>query len=316
MTVALPRAVASRRGDERRRGSTLPPRAVVLTRRSEYDELLRRHATREQARFFLEGRGQSIAELERRHERQARALEIVSGAVPGRWRRARVDRSDLSRFLFEPEDVVVVVGQDGLIANVAKYLDGQPVIGVNPDPERYDGVLVRHPPRAAARLLDAVPAGEVDRELRTMAEARTDDGQRLVALNEVFVGHRSHQSARYRIRWAGREERQSSSGLLITTGTGATGWARSITLQRRADIPLPGPCTDRLAFFSREPFPSVATGTSIGEGLLAADEQLEVISEMNDGGVIFGDGIEEDHLFFHWGLRLTVGLAPGRLCLI
>ena len=29
---------------------------------------------------------------------------------------------------------MVVVGQDGLVANVAKYLDGQPVIGVDTAP--------------------------------------------------------------------------------------------------------------------------------------------------------------------------------------
>jgi len=60
----------------------------------------------------------------------------VLGAIPSDWRRARVDRADLDRFLFEPEDVVVAVGQDGLVANVAKYLTGQPVIGCNPDPKR------------------------------------------------------------------------------------------------------------------------------------------------------------------------------------
>ena len=41
-------------------------------------------------------------------------------------------RGDLDRFLFEPDDLVVIVGQDGLVANVSKYLDGQPVVGINP----------------------------------------------------------------------------------------------------------------------------------------------------------------------------------------
>ena len=48
---------------------------------------------------------------------------------------------------------MIAVGQDGLVANVAKYLDGQTVIGVNPDPGRNPGVLVRHPPEATASLL-------------------------------------------------------------------------------------------------------------------------------------------------------------------
>ncbi|MEI9866324.1 MAG: hypothetical protein WDN00_17560 [Limisphaerales bacterium] len=45
-----------------------------------------------------------------------------------------VDRSFLPNFVFAPEDTVVTLGQDGLVANTLKYLDGQPVVGVNPDP--------------------------------------------------------------------------------------------------------------------------------------------------------------------------------------
>src|SRR5690242_10978536 len=154
------------------------PRAIVVTRASEYEALLARHGTRAQAAFFLERRGQSIDDVERRHALAQRALEAVSRAIPADWRRARIDRGDLARFVFEPEDLVVAAGQDGLVANAAKYLGGQLVLGVNPDPERYDGVLVPHRPDRAAGLLRAMAAGRVEVEERTMVEARLDDGDR------------------------------------------------------------------------------------------------------------------------------------------
>jgi NAD kinase len=110
----------------------LPPRVVVVSRPSERDELLLRHGTLQQARFVLESRGQRLDDVLGRHQILETALHAVTAAVPGRWRRARVLRHELDRFLFEPDDVVVVVGQDGLVANVAKYLRGQPVIGINP----------------------------------------------------------------------------------------------------------------------------------------------------------------------------------------
>jgi NAD kinase len=292
------------------------PRVVVVTRTSELESLLARHGTREQARFFLERRGQSLVDVERRHGLRDAALATVSRAIPTEWRRTRIDRGDLSRFLFEPLDFVVAVGQDGLVANAAKYLSGQPVLGVNPDPERYDGVLVPHRPEATRALLTAMAASRADVESRTLAEAKLDDGQRLLALNEIFAGHRTHQSARYRLAFGGREERQSSSGVIISTGTGATGWARSINGERAHPLDLPRPMDPALAFFVREPFPSIATGTSLDGALVPRGQALVITSEMNDGGVLFGDGIEDDRIDFPFGARAEVGMAAESLRLV
>lgn len=292
------------------------PRVVLVTRKTEYEELLERHGTRGQAAFFLSTRGLDLDPVTERHEKLKTALKTVQEAIPGTWRRARIDRADLCRFVFEESDIVLVVGQDGLVANAAKYLTGQPVIGVNPDREQYDGILVPHDPAAARWLLSMCESGGYEAELRTMVEARLDDGQSLVALNEVFVGSRTHQSARYRLTFRGTEERQSSSGVIVSTGTGASGWALSIRRQRRSKLDLPGPADDRLAFFVREAFPSVATGTDLTDGSIPKGEALEVVSEMNDGGVVFGDGIEEDRLAFQWGRKAEIRQSGKKLNLV
>ena len=294
--------------------STISPRAVFVTRETDYELLLARHATRGQAKFFLETRGQDIDVLEDHHRRLHATLHAGRVAVPSDWRQAEVKRADLDRFLFGPEDVIVVVGQDGLVANVAKYLDGQPVLGLNPAPDLYDGVLVRVPLARLKPLLPASVAGAAPVERRTMVEARLDSGERLLALNEVFVGHHSHQSARYRIACGERAEDHSSSGLIVASGTGATGWARSIMEATHEGVPL-DPQERAVAFFVREPFPSVATGTTLRAGKLAA-EPLAVTSRMNDGGVIFADGIEQDFLAFDWGRGVTLGPAAQTLHLI
>ena len=149
-----------------------------------------------------------------------------------------------------------------------------------------------------------------------MVEAVLDDGLRLLALNEIFIGHRSHQSARYRLLAGGKEERQSSSGVVVTTGTGATGWGRSIALERHSAVAMPAPGEPALAFFVREAWPSVATGATLTEGRLGARATLAIHSEMNEGGVAFGDGIETDHLELGWGRRLELRIAPERLRLV
>ncbi|WNV90506.1 NAD(+)/NADH kinase [Umezawaea sp. Da 62-37] len=287
---------------------SLPPRIVVVHRRTELADLLARHGTRGQVDFFLSTRGRTLDEVTRRDAADQAALATVSAAIPLDWRRGGVERDDLARFLFAPEDVVVVVGQDGLVANVAKYLDGQPVIGVNPAP---GGVLARHAPAAAGRLLRAVVDGTAVAEERTMVEAVSDDGQRLPALNEVYIGHPGHQTARYRI--AGLE-RQASSGVLVGTGTGATGWCGSVWRERGSSVVLPSPTERRLAWFVREAWPSPGTGVECTEGSLT-DSPL-VIDVESDGLVVFGDGIEQDSVRLGWGQRVEIGRARTTLRLV
>ena len=291
--------------------STLPPRAVIVHRRTELEELVARHGTKGQAEFFLSTRGRSMEELEERHRADRLALDAVSAAIPTDWRSGRVERADLDRFLFASDDVVVVVGQDGLVANVAKYLEGQPVIGIDPEPGRNPGVLVAHQPADAAELLRTLSIAQC----RAMVAATTDDGQRLLALNEVYVGQPTHQTARYAIRPPGAtRERQASSGLIVATGTGSTGWCRSAWLERQSRLVLPAPDERRLLWFVREAWPSPATGTELTQGELT-DASLEIDIE-SDGLVAFGDGMEEDRLILTWGQTLTVGLAQQTLRMV
>ncbi|MFD6892115.1 hypothetical protein [Streptomyces sp. NPDC059957] len=297
---------------------SLAPRAVLVHRRTEYEELLARHGTHGQAAFFLSSRGRSIDEVVRRHERTRQALREVAAAVPLTWRSSRVERADLDRFLFAPEDVVVVVGQDGLVANTAKYLRGQPVVGIDTDPGRNPGVLVRHRCADAAALLRAAIAAGSQAEELTMVEAVADDTQRLLALNEIYLGSYGHQTARYRLGSDGDNgpgEAQASSGVLVGTGTGATGWLRSLWLERGSSAGLPAPCERRLLWFVREAWPSPATGTTRVSGELGRGQGLQLTVE-SDRIVVFGDGMESDALELTWGQSVRLGIAGTSLRLV
>ncbi|MET7684005.1 hypothetical protein [Streptomyces sp. NPDC005423] len=297
---------------------SLAPRVVIVHRTTEYEELVARHGTHGQAAFFLGSRGRDIEEVAERHRRTRQALAEVSAAVPLTWRQARVERADLDRFLFAPEDVVAVVGQDGLVANVAKYLAGQPVLGFDTDPGRNPGVLVRHRPGAAPALFPSVHARNTGADELTMVEAVADDTQRLVALNEIYLGAVGHQTARYRLGLEGDGgvvEAQASSGVLVGTGTGATGWLRSVWQERGSALRLPHPSEERLLWFVREAWPSPATGTSLVGGELAGPAGLRLTVE-SERLTVFGDGMDTDAVELTWGQTVRVGVCGERLRLV
>lgn len=293
---------------------SIPPRVIFVHRRSEYEELITTHGTPGQAAFFLSTRDQTLGPIQERHQRLAAAQLLARRAVPEGWRRAELERTELARFLLAPDDVVVVVGQDGLVANVAKYTTGQPVIGINPDPDTIPGTLVRHSVAELERLLrKATRADDTSGQELTMVTARADDGRELTALNEIFIGHRSHQSARYLIDTGSGTEHQSSSGVIVSTGTGATGWCASLRLQTHSTVVQPTPDEVRLAWFVREAWPSAVTGSSLTQGELT-DGGLDLRSE--GSLVCFGDGMESDALEINWGQRVRVTIADRTLRLL
>jgi len=301
-------------------------KVVLVTRKTRLMELVERFNTRGQAKFYIEHAGGGFDEYEREDAAYRRALEIVRRAVEVGLQIQVLDRALVPSYVFLPSDVIVTLGQDGLVANTAKYAAGQPIVAVNPDPERFDGVLLPFSAEQAGAALLRTLAGRHRARAVTLAEARLADGQRLLAFNDLFIGARSHVSARYRLRWKSSEEAQSSSGVLVSTGAGTTGWMSSV-FQMVSGIaqwtggtpvrPLRFEWDDpRLIFVVREPFVSRHSAAAIVTDVIAPGERLEIDSTMPTGGVIFSDGVEADHLAFDSGARVAIGAAADSAHLV
>jgi NAD kinase len=297
---------------------------VLVTRKTRLEDLVARYLTAAQARFYVEHLGADFSDYEREHE-VYHAQRHATLQVLEQWGRYQViERGFLPNFIFAPDDIVVALGQDGVVANTMKYLDDHPLIGLNPDPARYDGILLPFAPGDLARLLPEVAADKRNSQAVTMAEARLRDGQVLHAVNDLFIGARTHVSAIYEIAAGGTTERQSSSGLIVATGLGSTAWFKSIVTGSLAiagsfgQPPLPGGYealpwdAAELRFAVREPFPSRHSQTSLVCGRLAVEEQLRIRSLMAENGVIFSDGVEADRLDFNAGAEVTIGIARRR----
>lgn len=300
---------------------------VLVTRKTRLEELIAKYLTAAQARFYVEHLGADFSDYQREHDVYQAERRVTVQALEQWGRYQIIDRSFLPNFIFGPSDIVVALGQDGVVANTMKYLDGHPLIGLNPDAKRYDGILLPFVPRDLPALLGEVAAGRRGHKAVTMAKAALTNGQTLYAVNDLFIGARTHTSAVYDIALADQKERQSSSGLIVATGLGSTAWFKSIVTGSLAIAGSFGGGTGSppylpqawdagaLRFAVREPFPSRTSQVTLVCGSLERAEHLSVRSLMPENGVIFSDGIEADRLDFNSGTeaQITVAEREGRL---
>ncbi len=197
------------------------------------------------------------------------------------------------------------------------------------DPARNDGILLPF----ATRHVRSIVRQAVEQKLKTrdvtLAEVTTNDGQRMLAFNDFFLGCKSHTSARYTLELDLQTESQSSSGLIVSTGAGSTGWMSSLfnmaerlgnsvggdlLPERAAPRPKLKWEDNNLIWAVREPFISKHSSAEFVGGVLDADEELVVGSQMDGNGVIFSDGIEHDFIEFNsagWDEYVPVRKLPG-----
>jgi NAD kinase len=299
---------------------------VVVKRKTRLEELIERFSTREQAKFYINQSGGNFEEYVKEHDAFMRSFDILRRMVNLGLKLHIIDREFLPTFMFNPTDVIVVFGQDGLVANAAKYVGEQPILGVNPDPSRFDGILVPILVDSLQPCLESVLAKKANCKAVTLAEVVLNDEQKLLAFNDLFIGAKSHISARYHIKFQDKNEDQSSSGLIVSTGAGSTGWLSSLfnmasnvnRLVGGAEIhgvTLPWDSPD-LMFVVREPFISRHSTAKVGSGILHTGQELVLESLMPSEGTIFSDGIENDFLAFNSGTTATIRAAKQKAQLI
>lgn len=305
---------------------------VLIKKKTGLEELIERFNTRDQARFYLEHMGASFQEYQASHDTYLSALDNLQQALPKGVPYQSIERSFLPTFQFGDRDLVLTLGPDGLVANTAKYLKEQFLLAFNPDPKRVDGILTPFLADQANSIFERVFKGGYSASLLSMAKAELNNGQVLYAVNDLFIGQKTHVSARYRIQYRNKSEDHSSSGIIVSTGVGSTGWFRSVITganeimrgfsggkiheevngeKIRFDWQ-----SNYLYFTVREPFLSKMTSAKIVFGTVNAKESLTLMSYMPQNGVIFSDGIESDYLEFNSSSIVKIRLAEKKLHLI
>jgi hypothetical protein len=303
---------------------------VLVTRKTRLEGLIERFNTLGQARFYLEHSGGDFELYQREHDVYYAALSTLRAQLQEIIKVQEIERELLPNFLFTETNIVVTIGIDGLVANTAKYLSGQPLVAVNPDPAHIDGVLLPFDVQNAVLATKNLLKNQMKVRKISMADVRLNDGQTLLAFNDFFVGVKSHVSARYSVEINGQQERQSSSGIIVSTGVGSTGWLSSTFNMANGILGSSLPKeknghaqpsrfdweSEKLAFVVREPFVSKTSSAGLVFGYITPKSPLVVRSEIPEGGVIFSDGVESDFLSFNSGAIATISLADKKTNLV
>ncbi len=261
------------------------------------------------------------------HKKFYLSFEKVKKELEGVLKIKVLEQEYLPSYIFTPKEIVVVIGQDGLVANVAKYVHGLPMIAINPDTSRYDGVLLPFTPENFIVKVKEVLNGNYRSEQITMAEVVLNDEQKLLAFNDLYIGVSSHSSARYRLEFNGISENQSSSGIIVSTGAGSTGWLSSLfnmtngiirTFGQNSEIERLKVSKDypNLFFIVREPFVSKHSTANIVAGQISTNQILTIESHIPQNGIIFSDGIQTDFLKFNSGTIAEIGIAKEKAVLV
>ncbi len=299
--------------------------AIIVKNKTRLETLIERFNTKAQAKFYIERLGGNFKDYEDEHDVFHRSLLSLQTQLSRIIKHKIVERPYVSSYIFAPKNVIVVIGQDGLVANTAKYSKGLPIVAVNPDKKRYDGVLLPFDTSNAVYGVENVLSERFLSRSMRFAEAKLNDGQRLLAFNDLFIGVSSHVSARYRISYNKKTEEHSSSGLIISTKAGSTGWLSSIfnmaygvtsMFEKNLKLKRPKLKDNDLLFAVREPFQSIRTQAGITAGILKDKNNLIIESLMPSNGIIFSDGIESDFLKFNSGTIASIGLAEEKAMLV
>jgi NAD kinase len=322
--------------------------AIIVRSKTRLEALIERFNTKAQTKFYIESLGGNYEFYEREHEVFYQSLNALQSRLSTVIKYKIIDRSFLPSYLFSQKNLIIVIGQDGLVANTAKYSNGLPIVAVNPDQQSYDGILLPFDPENFIQGVEQVLSSQHQVQTVRFAEVKLNDGQKLLAFNDLFIGPTSHISARYKISFNGKTEEQSSSGIIISTSAGSTGWLssifnmaygiadqfnpRPINKQNKAFInkaknnplnSIPKPIhhrpqlsQDELLFAVREPFKSIKTQTDIVAGIINQQAPLTIESLMPNQGIIFSDGVEKDFIKFNSGAIATVGLSADSAQLV
>lgn len=218
-----------------------------------------------------------------------------------------VKSKELTDAHFKDIDLVITVGGDGAFIRAASFIDKQPILGINSEPEFSEGALLSLKEEELEKL-DEILHGKFKISEKERIEVKLNGKEiNKLALNEIYFGSLlQFHTSRYVIKFQNKKEEQRSSGVLIATSSGSTAWYKST-----GGLPFK---ENKLKFIVREPFLSRVFKPKILYGVIDKKEKIELESKRHDRSVV---AIDSDRIYdLNYGDKVEIELSDKPLKVI
>jgi len=216
-------------------------------------------------------------------------------------------------------EVIIALGGDDFFKLVTHHNKGSlPILGVNSDPLSSVGALLPVTISELPEALKRLESGDYRIEPWTRISLRINGVECGSAINDIVLGKRDFRlTSRHELEYRGQKVTQRSSGMLISTGVGSTGWYASAGLYL-GDHDRSFPKTARYARFElREPSVTVTEVDGVRvtrlpqlvEGTLSEGASLRITSLNDDEGIASRDSL--DSVPFPRGSVAEISIDPN-----
>jgi NAD+ kinase len=282
-------------------------RALVIYKTSpydRYDELGVLDTSSGAEAASATGRAQILARLESAHLQNQRAIRLVQEAL-SRSGLEVTERQQPTKREAAGVDLVISVGGDGTFLATAQRVENALMLGVNSAPDTSVGHYCATHASGFEEALSAILRGDATiQPLNRIACRVGDRALPYQALNDVLFAHRTPASStRYLLDVDDDEELQTSSGIWISTASGASGAMRSAGGQPM----VVG--ESRLQYRVREPYARLGSEVRLRGGL--TDHPISVIARSPKLQVFLDGHLRTQSVGF--GTRVTFSVAPSPL---
>lgn len=258
-----------------------------------------------------------IAYTTPRTEEQRSSLDTVKSELKKYKISYRLSNRDkLKKAQFEDKDLIIAVGGDGTFLRAAQFVNKQFLLGVNAEVKDKEGFFMKSDKASFEAKLKKIVNNDFEiRKLPRLEAYINNKKVETLALNEFFIGPRkSYHAAKYVIEIGGKQERQKSSGVLVTTPAGSYAWAKSCCNKSSCNNTLPLDSED-YQFIVREPYEgNVFKNYKLIYGVLSKSQKISILSEMLDG-MLIADSVGKEYSLKN-GSKAVIGLSDEVISVI